>query len=128
MQGACSTRGQLYQLFMVLVFSVCVSQVGVGEVYILCCREGHLDVVRYLVTEADCDPDVRDDDQDTPLHTACRYTLLCVSVTVPFSSIYLHDLQRILVPEIMLFPGLIVCQCPDSPFLCTRMGHCSFVR
>ena len=82
---------------MVLVFSVCVSQVGVGEVYILCCREGHLDVVRYLVTEADCDPDVRDDDQDTPLHTACRYTLLCVSVTVPFSSIYLHDLQRILL-------------------------------
>ena len=46
---------------------------GRRGIYILCCREGHLDVVRYLVTEADCDPDVSNDDQDTPLHTACRY-------------------------------------------------------
>ena len=66
--------------WLYFAFSVCVSQVGVGEVYILCCREGHLDVVRYLVTEADCDPDVRDDDQDTPLHTACRYTYPCCNV------------------------------------------------
>ena len=85
---------------MVFAFSVCVSQVVVGEVYILCCREGHLDVVRYLVTEADCDPDVRDDDQDTPLHTACRYTLLCVSVTAPFSSIYVQDLY---IAYVLLF-------------------------
>ena len=35
-------------------------------------REGHLDLVRYFVTEADCDPNVIDADQTTPLHTACR--------------------------------------------------------
>lgn len=36
------------------------------------CREGHLDIVRYLVTEASCDPSVRDDDGETPLHAASR--------------------------------------------------------
>ena len=36
------------------------------------CRNGHLDVVRYLVTEADCNPNVRDSCGETPLHVACR--------------------------------------------------------
>ena len=34
------------------------------------CRCGHLDVVRYLVTEANCDPNVGDNDGWTPLHRA----------------------------------------------------------
>ena len=53
--------------------------VSVGEhcvVYCKClflkyCSHGHLDVVRYLVTEADGNPNV-DDDGETPLHWACR--------------------------------------------------------
>ena len=36
------------------------------------CSNGHLDVVRYLVTEAHCDPNVKDNDGLTPLHYACR--------------------------------------------------------
>ena len=36
------------------------------------CSWDYLNVVRYLVTEADCNPDVRDNDGDTPLHEACR--------------------------------------------------------
>ena len=54
--------------------------VSVGEhcvVYCKClfpkyCRYGRLDVVRYLVTEADCNPNVRDNGGETPLHWACR--------------------------------------------------------
>ena len=38
--------------------------------YISCYRFGHLDVVRYLVTEAQCDPNVGDNDGWTPLHRA----------------------------------------------------------
>ena len=34
------------------------------------CRRGHLGVVRYLVTEAQCDPNVGDNDGWTPLHHA----------------------------------------------------------
>ena len=36
------------------------------------CRNGHLDVVRYLVTEANCSTNVRNDDGETPLDWACR--------------------------------------------------------
>ena len=36
------------------------------------CSWRRLDVVRYLVTEADCNPNVRDNDGETPLHLACR--------------------------------------------------------
>ena len=36
------------------------------------CSEGHLDVVRYLVTEAYCDPNVMDNRGETPLHKASR--------------------------------------------------------
>ena len=55
--------------------------VGVGEycvVYCKClfffkyCRNGRLDVVRYLVTKANCNPNVRNDDGETLLHWACR--------------------------------------------------------
>ena len=35
-------------------------------------RYGLLDVVRYLVTEAHCDPDVKDNDGLTPLRYACK--------------------------------------------------------
>ena len=54
--------------------------VSVGEhcvVYYKClffkyCSNGYLDVVRYLVTEAGCNPNVRDNDGETLLHKACR--------------------------------------------------------
>ena len=34
-------------------------------------RSGHLNVVRYLVTEARCDPNVKDKIGETPLYYAC---------------------------------------------------------
>ena len=37
------------------------------------CREGRPDIVRYLVTEAGCDPNARDGSEQTPLHWACRW-------------------------------------------------------
>ena len=33
---------------------------------------GHLNVVKFLINEAHCDPDVKDNDGSTPLHRACR--------------------------------------------------------
>ena len=36
------------------------------------CRNGHLDVVRYLVTKANCNTNVRNNNGETPLHKACR--------------------------------------------------------
>ena len=35
-------------------------------------REGHVNVVRFLVNEAHCDPHVKDNDGWTPLDDACR--------------------------------------------------------
>ena len=35
-------------------------------------REGLLHIVRYLVTETNCDPNARDISEQTPLHWACR--------------------------------------------------------
>ena len=35
-------------------------------------RYRHLNVVRYLVTEAHCDPNVKNNSGWTPLHYACR--------------------------------------------------------
>ena len=54
--------------------------VSVGEhcvVYCKClfleyCSCGRLDVVSYLVTEANCNPKVRDIDGETPLYKAFR--------------------------------------------------------
>ena len=40
--------------------------------YIPGCSSGHLDIVRYLVTEAQCDPNVGDKYGQTPLHQASR--------------------------------------------------------
>ena len=40
--------------------------------HILHSRNGHLKVVRYLMTEAWCDPNVKNNDGWTPLHYACQ--------------------------------------------------------
>ena len=47
--------------------------ITVGYTASLFCRNGHKDVVRYLVSEADCNPCVMDNDGQTPLHKACRW-------------------------------------------------------
>ena len=39
---------------------------------VLYCRNGHFDIVRYLVNDAHCDPDVKRNDEWTPLHWACQ--------------------------------------------------------
>ena len=45
-----------------------------GEHYQICAvlhyRNGHLDVIQYLVKEANCDPTVKDEAGETPLHKA----------------------------------------------------------
>ena len=35
-------------------------------------RNDYKDIVIWLVNECQCDPNVRDNDGETPLHTACR--------------------------------------------------------
>lgn len=39
---------------------------------VLVCSTGHLDIVKYLVNEAHCDPDVKRNDGYTPLSWACQ--------------------------------------------------------
>ena len=38
----------------------------------LACRNGHLEVVKYLVSEVQCDPNCRTQGNATPLHLACQ--------------------------------------------------------
>ena len=40
--------------------------------FVLYSRRGHLDVVKYLVNDAHCDPNVGNKDGETPLHLVCR--------------------------------------------------------
>ena len=44
-------------------------------------RNGHLNVVRYLVNEAHCDPHVKDNGGWAPLHCACRWVPHDVVIT-----------------------------------------------
>ena len=39
----------------------------------LACRHGWLDIVRYLIEDCDCSPNIRDRKKQAPLHIACRY-------------------------------------------------------
>ena len=41
-------------------------------VSVLFSRTNHKDIVTWLVNECRCDPNVRDNDGETPLHYACR--------------------------------------------------------
>ena len=41
-------------------------------------RRGHLDVVKCLVNEGHCDPDIKDKSGGTPIYGACRYIVLYV--------------------------------------------------
>ena len=45
--------------------------------WITCSRYGHLDVVRYLVTEVHCDPNSKSTSGETPLHYACWWAECC---------------------------------------------------
>ena len=38
----------------------------------VCCRQGHLDIVKYVAAEAGCDLNSSDTNGYTPLFTACR--------------------------------------------------------
>ena len=40
--------------------------------FVLYSRRGHLDVAKYLVNDAHCDPNVGNKDGETSLHLACR--------------------------------------------------------
>ena len=49
-----------------------MSIVSVSFFFVLHSRWGHLDVVKYLVNDAHCDPNVGNKDGETPLDLACR--------------------------------------------------------
>ena len=53
-----------------------------------CSRGAHLEVVRYLVSEAHCDQDSRNTAGESPLHTVCRSDRLQPAVD-PIHSLYL---------------------------------------
>ena len=59
----------MYRLYSSRVY--CVSEVQ-QFFSVLHSRQGHLDVVRCLVNDAHCDPNVKNKDGETPLHLACR--------------------------------------------------------
>ena len=42
----------------------------------IACRNGWLDMVKQLIEESGCDPEVKDCGKQTPLHYACRYDCL----------------------------------------------------
>ena len=35
------------------------------------CNSGHMDIIKYLITEHGCDPALPDNDGDMPMHIAC---------------------------------------------------------
>ena len=45
--------------------------------WITCSRWGHLDVVKYLVSEVHCDPNYKSMSGWTPLHNACLWAECC---------------------------------------------------
>ena len=56
---------------IVVIFSA-ISDIMIDVTVFLHSRCGHLSVVRYLVNEAHCDPNVKNNVGWTPLHYACR--------------------------------------------------------
>ena len=44
-----------------------------SDVFLLSCRDGQLEVVKFLIEVAKCDPQCVDHEGKTPLHDACRY-------------------------------------------------------
>ena len=55
-------------------------------------RYEQLNVVRYLVNEAHCDPHVKDNDGWTPLHYACRWVPHDVVITHMLDDCYVAEL------------------------------------
>ena len=69
-----SNRGET-QDFHTITVRICLP-----SFWFYVCREGRPDIVRYLVTEAGCDPNARDGSEQTPLHWACRWAQSAVIV------------------------------------------------
>ena len=62
----CVIRKQSFQLILLTIDHPCMS---------LCschCREGHLEVIKFLLTNSKPDVNSKDRDGWTPLHCACR--------------------------------------------------------
>jgi len=47
--------------------------VTTSDVFLFSCRWGHLEIVRLLIGEFNCDAQCTDHFWETPLHHACRY-------------------------------------------------------
>ena len=54
-------------------------------------RCGHLDVVKYLVNDAHCDPNIKKEDGEIPLHLACRLEVFCMCVCIAWLQVFPLD-------------------------------------
>jgi len=76
----------------------------------------HEEVVRYLVSEARCSPNVQDEDGWTPLHCACRWALHvhCVQITPNcVYSVVIHILLCVLT-LVWYWDSSISNSCPNA--------------
>ena len=78
------------------------------------CRNGHLDVAKYLVDEKDCDPACKDNDGWTPLHSACRNGHL--------------DIAKYLVDEKDCNPACKTNKLVTPLYLSCSLGHLNVVK
>jgi len=57
-----------------------VAVVTTSDVFLFSCSEGHLEIVRLLIVEFNCDAQCTDHARKTPLHYACRYVPFLVLI------------------------------------------------
>ena len=51
-------------------------------------RKGHLQIVRYLLTECHCDPEVKSSGGRTPLHRACQWVALSTMIMTTHNCVH----------------------------------------